>query len=270
MKKGAWKVGIDVQSTTILIVAVEHFAQSCQLKWVNTLPLAHKMTHFGQLIDPAALIVQLNSIKLSLPRNSQCRIALSPSLILQNDVKSASPLPNLQEKTFYIYSALSALFPIAATDLMIDFYELNPCHFVVTAAKKEAVLSWQMAFEQSSLVLDAIDISPCVIRFLARYLQLDSTLILLYAIDEQWLVISPLSESFHYQFVEESHLPAALAQYAFATGCITNRLCDAITLPSQIWQPFTRFSHCADSLPQPPVDFTLAAGLALKASYDLR
>lgn len=82
------------------------------------------------------------------------------------------------ELGWYLQSCAEKLFPLSSEDLVIDYRVIDNRAYL-NGVRKSEIVFWQNLLHDSGFLLTAIDVAPCVLRYIARYAGLP---------DESWLI----------------------------------------------------------------------------------
>ncbi|WP_253306134.1 type IV pilus biogenesis protein PilM [unidentified bacterial endosymbiont] len=281
MWRSEWQVGLEIQPQQLLAVAARRHPTGWQLMhwWQQPLPLGTFCE--AQLLQPEALSTTLAAWQQQLPSRYRLQCALPPALVLQAQLTLPTAIAPAQT-AWAVQLSLPKLFPLPADDLAYDF-----CHpegvaqpLLITVARRSIVAEWLAALRAARLSPSIIEITPCVLRALARQQQHSPQALLLHLQADSSLVVSPPGTPCRF-----SSLPTDAALFTAAlqwcvtqcgvtpsalllSGEVEGLMQASADPPSALWRPFAHFRAPLPALPDRQELFAVACGLATRHHED--
>ncbi len=263
-----WQVGLDIQNGQICALAIQRRRNGWQLRhwWRHALP--HDTLTNGLVQRPEPVIALLQHWRRQLPYRLSLRVGFPPQLVLQRSVELPGTQLREPERSNYITAAARRFFPIEPETLALDYRaaEGNNGQLWLTAARHEAVQSWQHCFRQAKLQPDIFELTPAALRALAQGLQLNPASALVHRLTDHWLWF-PAGQQTGWCAVEEAPDFAALrCRYLPDTTDFYYSSAVDTDLPDNTKRlnPLDAFAFKQLPLPLSTSEFALAAGLALR------
>ncbi|MDC9598141.1 type IV pilus biogenesis protein PilM [Xenorhabdus anantnagensis] len=282
-----WYIGLDIQEHYIRALAAIKRRDGWQLRHCWQYHLSSEIISGGRLQDPEKLLHILMQWRKILPKNLSVRLALPVQQTLQRQIT----LPNhtaLQEPElgWFVHASAEKQFPVS--ELALD-YRVHGQQICISATRQKDLNLWLNLFSELNLPLDAIDIAPCALRYIAKLAGVPDDSWLIHKRMMDWLWVAPANQPFSYGLVaspSNSHLIQIINQlpmtqetesYAIyysdeeqATSVKVASTISTQTLTSiksaNIWQLLMAFRHYHPPLPEKMNVFIIAAGLALRPS----
>ncbi|CNE23956.1 type IV pilus assembly protein PilM [Yersinia nurmii] len=273
-----WQVGLDIQMNCVRALAVLRRRYGWQLRHWWQQPLPDGVLLNGNLQHLEALSELLSHLRRQLPRHISLRIALPVQRILQQSFPRPDKRLREPERSQFIYNAAARQFPLSSQTLALD-YRTNSAderQLLITAARQQDISRWQDCLQQANFMPEAIDISPCALRYMAVAAKLPPRHLLLHRIEREWLWATSVDMPFRYGLITaqeggnttdilvELHRlnpPAGGPALGVYYSSIGDEPIPENTLP---WSPFIAFRQQQPPLPILPGAFTLAGGLAIR------
>lgn len=281
MWRSEWQVGLEIQPQQLLAVAARHYPTGWQLThwWQQPLPLGTFCE--AQLLQPEALRTTLAAWQQQLPPRYRLQCTLPPALVLQAQLTLPASIAPAQT-AWAVQLSLPKLFPLPADDLAYDY-----CHpdgaaqpLLITVARRSIVAEWLAALQAARLFPSIMEITPCVLRTLARQQQHSPQALLMHLQANSSLVVSPTGTPCRF-----SILPTDAALFTTALQwCVTQCGMTPSSLllsgevdglrqvsadpPSALWRPFAHFRAPLTALPDRQEQFAVACGLATRHHED--
>jgi pilus assembly protein HofM len=281
MWRSEWQVGLEIQSRQLLAVAARQYRSGWQLTHWWQLPLPPGTFYEGQLLQPEALRASLTAWQQQLPPRYRLHCALPQALVLQAQL--SLPLSIAPSETAWaVQLSLPKLFPLPADDLAYDYCYPNGAAqpLLITVARRSVVAEWLAALQAARLSPSIVEITPCVLRALARQQQHSPNALLLHLHPDSSLVVSPPDSPCRFNTLPTDAVlfTAALQWCVTQCGLTPSNLLlsgevreprqEAGDLPHSIWMPFSHFSTLSPRLPERPEQFAVACGLATRHHED--
>ena len=263
-----WQVGLDIQNGQICALAIQRRRNGWQLRhwWRHALP--HDTLTNGLVQRPEPVIALLQHWRRQLPYRLSLRVGFPPQLVLQRSVKLPQTQLREPERSNYITAAARRFFPIEPETLALDYREAegNSGQLWLTAARHEALQSWQHCFQQAKLQPDIFELTPAALRALALGLKLNAAAVLVHRLADHWLWFPAgqqagwcaLDDAPDFAALRSRYLPDTANFYYSST------LNDDLPDDTQRLNPLEAFAFKQLPLPLSTSEFALAAGLALR------
>lgn len=267
-----WQVGLDIQNGQLCALAIQRRRHGWQLRhwWQHALP--HDTLSHGALQCSPALIALLQRWRKQLPRTFSLRVGFPAQAVLQRTLPM--PAPQLREPQLgrYAAAAASRLFPLAASELALDYRAVPQPQpqpqLYLTAARQSVLQQWLSTLSQAGLAPDALELTCGALAQVGKALRLPHQTALIHQLSDHWLwywpgapesvtgwaagVLANDSEQFRLQLSGASEfLFSANISVALLTGM-------------QPLQPLSLLQFMQPPLPANAGMFTLALGLALR------
>ena len=263
-----WQAGLDIQNGQIYALAIQRRRNGWQLRhwWRHALP--HDTLTNGLVQRPEPVIALLRQWRRQLPYRLSVRVGFPPQRVLQRAVRLPPTQLREPERGNYITAAARQFFPIEPETLALDYREAegNSGQLWLTAARREALQSWQLCFQQAKLQPDIFEITPAALRALALELKLDSAAVLVHRLADHWLWFPSGQQSGWCALEDAPDFAALRSRYLpdVADYYYSSALDDVLPDETQRLNPLDAFAF--KQLPQPlsTGGFALAAGLALR------
>lgn len=271
-----WQVGLDIQSYGIRALAVQRRRHGWQLRHWWQQVLSVPILREGHIEEPDRLVAALKQWRTQLPRNISLRIALPAQRVLQQ----IFPMPDhrLHEPIRHNYILAQGMkqFPFDSQTLAMDYRQAHPNthQLLLTAARQQELHQWLLCLQQADLQPQVIDIAPSALSLMAEFAGLNPDTGLLHQLEREWLWVAPRTLPFTYGMLpseDADSVKQALA--AINATCrelgekeiyYTSVLSEAPPAAVIPWSPFSAFSQLHPPLPELPMAFALAGGLALR------
>ncbi|WFQ78986.1 pilus assembly protein PilM [Xenorhabdus sp. SF857] len=275
-----WYIGLDIQDHYIRALAAIKRRDGWQLRHCWQYHLSSEIISGGRLQDPEKLRHILMQWRKILPKNLSLRLALPVQQTLQRQIA----LPDhtaLQEPElgWFVHANAEKQFP--ASDLALD-YRVHGQQICISATRQKDLNRWLNLFAEINLSLDAIDIAPCALRYVAKFAGVPDASWLLHKRITNWLWVAPANRPFGYGLISsqpDSHLAQIINQlpitsetedyaiyYSDEEQSTSVKAISVSTKSANIWQLLMAFRHYHPPLPDKTNAFIIAAGLALRPS----
>ncbi|MDX7992347.1 pilus assembly protein PilM [Xenorhabdus littoralis] len=278
MYPSKWYIGLDVQDHYIRALAAIKRRDGWQLRHCWQYSLSNGIISGGRLQHPEKLLNILMQWRKTLPKNLSLRLALPVQQTLQKQIALPSHTA-LQEPElgWFVHANAEKQFPVS--DLALD-YRVHNQQVYISAIRQKDLNLWQSLFADIDLPLDAIDIAPCVLRYIARFAGVPDESWLIHKRTTDWLWISPANHPFSYGLIT-SQLHPNLAQiinqlpitpetegyaiyYSDEEQILSTKTRAASAESANLWQILAAFRHYQAPLPDKINAYIIAAGLALR------
>lgn len=281
MWRSEWQVGLEIQPQQLLAVAARRHHAGWQLTHWWQQPLQLGTFCEAQLLQPEALSATLAAWQQQLPPRYRLQCALPQALVLQAQLT----LPNAiaaEQTAWAVQLSLPKLFPLPADDLAYDY-----CHpdgtaqpLLITVARRSVVAEWLAALQAARLFPSVIEVTPCVLRGLARQQRHSPQALLLHLQADSSLVVSPPGTPCRFSTLptDEALFTAALQWCVTQCGVTPSALLlsgevpelrqESVDPPRSLWRPFAHFSATLPKLPDRQEQFAVACGLATRHHED--
>ncbi len=263
-----WQVGLDIQNGQICALAIQRRRNGWQLRhwWRHALP--HDTLTNGLVQRPEPVIALLQLWRRQLPHHISLRVGFPPQRVLQRAVELPRTQLREPERSNYITAAARRFFPFEPETLALDYREAeeNRGQLWLTAARHEALESWQYCLQQAKLQPDIFELTPAALRALALSLPLPPDATLVHRLADHWLWF-PAQQQAGWCAVEEAPDFAALrSRYLpdITDFYYSSALDDPLPDKAQPLNPLEAFVFKQLPLPLLTGAFALAAGLALR------
>lgn len=268
----SWRVGLDIQNSSVQALAVQRRRNGWQLRhwWQHHLP--QPVLRDGCLEPSESLIEALRQWRIQLPRRISLRIALPAQRVLQHRMPQPDARLREPERNDYIISRGLKQFPLDGQTLALD-YRPDAAALLLTAARRQELRLWLHCLHQADLHPQVVDITPCALRVMAAAAGLPAAAGLLHRLEQEWLWVAP-GGAFAYGVQpagEHEGLTQALRalQAAALPGAdlpvhYSSLLDDSPPTGCLPWSPLSAFCQLRPPLPAQPSAFSLAGGLALR------
>ncbi|MDC9606646.1 type IV pilus biogenesis protein PilM [Xenorhabdus griffiniae] len=270
-----WYIGLDVQDHYIRALAAIKRRDGWQLRHCWQYHLSSEIISGGRLQDPEKLLRILMQWRKILPNNLSLRLALPVQQTLQRQI-AVPDYTALQEPElgWFVHANAEKQFP--ASDLALD-YRVHGQHICISATRQKDLNLWLNLFAEINLSLDAIDIAPCALRYVAKLAGVPDDSWLVHKRMTDWLWVAPTNRPFSYGLITSqpgSHLaqiinklPMTPETEDYAIYYSDEEQSTSVSTKSaKIWQLLMAFRHYHPPLPDKTNAFIIAAGLALRPS----
>ncbi|PHM74027.1 pilus assembly protein PilM [Xenorhabdus kozodoii] len=275
-----WYIGLDVQDHDIRALAAIKRRDGWQLRHCWQYRLSNEIISGGRLQDPEKLLRILMQWRKILPKNLSLRFAFPVQQTLQRQIA----LPNhtaLQEPElgWFVHANAEKQFPVS--DLALD-YRVHGQQICISATRQKDLNLWLNLFAELNLSLDAIDIAPCALRYVAKLAGVPDDSWLVHKRMTDWLWVAPANRSFSYGLIASqpdfdltqviNQLPMTpetegyAIYYSDEEQPASIQTISALTKSVNVWQLLMAFRHYYPPLPDKTNAFIIAAGLALRTS----
>ncbi|AOM41844.1 pilus assembly protein PilM [Xenorhabdus hominickii] len=273
-----WYIGLDIQDHYIRALAAIKRRDGWQLRHCWQYRLPDDIISGGRLQEPEKLLHILMQWRPLLPKNISLKFALPVQQTLQRQVT----LPNntaLQEPElgWFVHANAEKQFPVS--DLALD-YRIHNQQVCISATRQKDLNLWLNLFADMDLSPDAIDISPCALRYVAKLAGVPDNSWLIHRRTADWLWVAPASRPFGYGLIaSQPHLclPQVIGQLPMTPETESDAIyysdeeqttsVKTITEPTKLtncWQILSVFHHYQPPLPEKMNAFIIAAGLAIR------
>jgi pilus assembly protein HofM len=260
-----WQIGLDIQNRQLCALAIQPHREGWKLChwWQQRLP--QDTLRNGVLQSSPELVAALTTWRKRLPQRYSLRVALPDHLILQRPLPMPTQLLPEPAMRRYVQAAARKLFPIEPEALALD-YRADPAsgQLCVTAARQAVVEQWYAPLHQAGLQPTVFELTTQAFNVTAKAARLPVNGVLVLRHETRWL----WSDGAASHGTSELATLAELQQQLLPQG-ITIRLCDnrenALSAGAEPFSPFDLFHYKQPPMPEYASDFTLAAGLALRA-----
>lgn len=265
-----WQVGLDIQNGQCCALGIQRRRNGWQLRhwWQHTLP-QDTLTH-GLVQRQDTLVALLQRWRRHLPTRISLRVGFPPQLVMQRQLALPSSLRE-PERSRYITAAARRFFPIAPEALALDYRRGRgpDAPVYLTAAREEALHSWQHCLHQAGLTPQVLELTPAALFSLADHLQLDPSAALVHRVSDHWLWYAPQHHEQPWGWCplsEAADFSALQQRYLQESGSLWYSSALAETCPpgTRALAPFRVLKRYQPPLPACPGAFTLATGLALR------
>ncbi|WP_192456538.1 type IV pilus biogenesis protein PilM [Musicola keenii] len=274
-----WQIGMDVQNGVLRALAVQRRRHGWQLRQWWQLPLPSDTLRGGSLHNPAALCAVLQRWKRELPHYVSLRLAFPADRVLQQRLSEPDGRLREPERGWYIEKMAAKKLPVSSDALIFD-YRIDPSvadSVLVTAARKAELALWLDCFRHAGLQLDAVDITPCALRCMARQAGLASDNMLVHRFEDRWLWVSSLNATLAFGTVHVDDAADFSALLSYVSAHYEPMASEPIYLSTSapdflpqasssftLWSPLPAFSQQQPPLPAFPSAFVIAGGLAVR------
>ncbi|OTA20606.1 hypothetical protein Xbed_01411 [Xenorhabdus beddingii] len=283
MYPSKWYIGLDIQDHYIRALAAIKRRDGWQLRHCWQYRLSNEIISGGRLQHPEKLLPILMQWRPILPKNISLRLALPIQQTLQRQIT----LPNhtaLQEPElgWFVHAKAEKQFPVS--DLALD-YRVHGQQVYLCATRQKDLNLWLNLLADINLSPDAIDISPCALRYAAKHAGIPDDSWLVHRRMTDWLWVAPANHSVGYGLVASQpypHLTQVISQLPMTPETegdaiyysdeeqltsvnLTAAQAASVPIePANLWQVLAAFRHYHPPLPEQINAFTIAAGLALR------
>ncbi len=279
-----WYIGLDIQDHDIRALAAIKRRHGWQLRHCWQYHLPSEIISGGRLQDPEKFIRILMQWRKILPKNLSLRFALPVQQTLQRQIT----LPNqttLQEPElgWFVHANAEKQFPVS--DLALD-YRVHGQQVYLSATRQKDLYLWLNLFSEVNLSLDAIDIAPCALRYVAKLAGVPDDSWLIHKRTTDWLWVAPANQPFSYGLIASlsnplleqiiNQLPITQETEGYAIyysdeeqvislkRTSVKTISASSTKLANRWQLLMAFRHYHPPLPEKTDAFMIAAGLALR------
>ncbi|CDL82773.1 pilus assembly protein PilM [Xenorhabdus szentirmaii] len=271
-----WYIGLDVQDHYIRALAATKRRDGWHLRHCWQCNLSNEILSGGRLQYPEKLLYILMQWRQTLPKNISLRLALPVQQTLQRHVF----LPGhtvLQEPElgWFVQANASKQFPVS--DIALD-YRVHDQQVCMSAIRQKDLNLWLQLLSDIDLHPDAIDISPCALRYAARMAGVPDDCWLIHKRMADWLWVSPSNRPFGYGLIASpsplpqitSQLPITPETEGYAIYYSDEEQTQSVKTPPasvesvNYWQLLSAFHHYQAPMPDKINAFMIAAGLALR------
>lgn len=277
-----WNIGLEIHSGGFNAVALQQKRYGWQLRGWWQISLNQPVLNQQGLLNPELLTEKLSQWRKQLPKIISLRIVFPCRLVLQQPLKLPPQPLSPQELGWYLDASVSKLFPLSAHELIIDYRAQTVAsqqQLLITATRSKELLLWTDLLKRAGFRPEAIDITPCILRTIARAAAISADNLLMHRQENQWLIVSPLADDFYFELMNESGL--SLADYK-ALACqrynsVTNGKVSKISVSGDLesfengsekeihfWTPFNAIQRLQPPLPKLQTLFTVPCGLAMR------
>ncbi|PHM50251.1 type IV pilus biogenesis protein PilM [Xenorhabdus miraniensis] len=273
MYPSKWYIGLDIQDHYIRALAATKRRDGWQLRHCWQYRLSNEIISGGRLQHPEKLLHILMQWRQILPKNIKLRLALPVQQTLQRQIALPSHTV-LQEPElgWFVHANAGKQFPVS--DLALD-YRVHGQQVCISATRQKDLNLWLNLFEDINLPLDAIDISPCALRYVAKCAGVPDDSWLVHKRTTDWLWVAPANHPFSYGLVTSQsypHLAQIISQLPMTPETENyavyysdeEQTMSAPPEAANLWQILAAFRHYHPPLPEQIKAFTIAAGLALR------
>ncbi|NKI75665.1 pilus assembly protein HofM [Dickeya sp. CFBP 2040] len=281
-----WQVGLDIQNGFMRALAVQRRRHGWQLRHWWQLPLPDSTLRGGSLHHPASLCTVLRQWRQELPRFVSLRLGFPAARVLQQ--RLAMPDHRLREpqRGNYIRKMAARALPVSGDDLALDYRPdpQTPNMLLVTAARQTELNVWLHCLHDAGLQPDAVDITPCALRYMAAQAGLETDRLLLHRFDDHWLWVSPLQAPLAFGTVHPDDTTNCAEGFAtesdilkYVSTCYQKEVSHLAYLSTSVpvalqqtsanlihWSPLAAFVRQQPPLPAFPTTFAIAGGLAIR------
>ena len=186
-----WQVGLDIQNGQLCALGIQRCRNGWQLRhwWQHALP--HDTLSHGVLQNSPALIALLQRWRLRLPRHLSLRVAFPVQAVLQRALPAPPGPLREPELGRYASAAAERLFPLAASELALDYRAGPQNRLCLTAARRSVVRQWQTILAQAGLIADALELSCGALAIVGAVMQLSAESALVHQLSDHWLWYQP-------------------------------------------------------------------------------
>lgn len=266
-----WNIGIDLCQTTIQLVAAKKSRKRWYLCECWQQNIQNEIASQSENNKHAILLKILKQWRRKLPKNCQVSIAFSSLRTLKQQFVLPTQLPLQQpELSWYLHTRAEKLFPLNSEEMVID-YRIMDNHAYLNGVRKTEITFWQDLLHKSDFLLTAIDVAPCVLRYIARYAGLPDESWLVHYRQGEWLWAGPVSQPANYNQIQEGEITSLSqlipllseenAPLKIPLYYISDRH-EPQALHS--WHLLQAFHNHTVKIPHQLGDFVVAAGLALR------
>lgn len=270
-----WQIGLDIQNRSVQAIALQRRRHGWQLRQWWRQPLSEDVLCDERLEHPQHLIPVLRRWRNLLPRRFSLRIALPAPLVLQHCLPPPAQPLDRAALTWYVKAQLASLLPLGGQAVALDYRQDNqaPHPLYVTMARQQEMNQWLACLAEADLVPQVVEITPCVLRTLARNAGVAADHLLLHSCDTHWLWASPWEQSLSFGVLPlstASEDQAAQTAYLATGGQRTQNVCYSKPPPtglptsSVLLSPLSMIQQLHPPLPEQPAIYALAIGLALR------
>ncbi|MBI6547806.1 type IV pilus biogenesis protein PilM [Xenorhabdus lircayensis] len=283
MYPSKWYIGLDIQDHYIRALAAIKRRDGWQLRHCWQYRLSNEIISGGRLQHPEKLLHILMQWRHILPKNISLRLALPVQQTLQRQITLPSHT-TLQEPElgWFVHASAEKQFPVS--DLALD-YRVHGQQVCISATRQKDLNLWLKLFADINLFPDAIDISPCALRYVAKLAGVPDDSWLVHKRVMDWLWVAPANRPFGYgliasQSIESQsypHLAQVINQlpitpetenyaiyYSDEEQTTSVKTTSVPTELANVWQVLAAFRHYQPPLPEKLNAFIIAAGLALR------
>lgn len=265
-----WHIGIDLCQTTIQLVAARQSRKHWHLCecWQHSIP--NEIPNQSANEKRAILLDILVQWRRKLPKNCQVSIAFPSLRTIKQHITLPEQLTLQQpELGWYLRAQAEKSFPLSIEELAVDYRVINRSAYL-TGVRHSEVLFWQKLFQNSGFMLTAIDIAPCVLRYLARSAGIPDESWLVHYRQNEWLWTGPASQPASYNQIQDSDITTLNQILPLLTE--SNTLQHPVhyigdhhqSQANHSWDLLQAFQRHTIKIPHQLGDYVIAAGLALR------
>lgn len=266
-----WHVGIDLCQTTIQLVAARRSRKHWHLCECWQHPIPNQISDLSENKKRAILLDILVQWRRKLPKNCQVSIAFPSLRTIKQQITLPEQLTLQQpELGWYLRAQAEKLFPLSIEELTIDYRVINRSAYL-NGVRRSEILFWQELFQNSGFILTAIDVAPCVLRYLARLAELPDESWLVHYRQGEWLWSGPISQPANYNQIQDSDITTLNQLLPLLTETNTSQPHpvyyigdDHQSQAKHSWNLLQAFQRYSITLPHQLGDYVIAAGLALR------
>lgn len=266
-----WQVGLDIQNGQLCALGIQRRRNGWQLRhwWQHTLP-QDTLSH-GLVQRQDILVALLQRWRRQLPSRISLRVGFPPQLVMQRQLALPTTQLREPERSSYITAAARRFFPIAPEALALDYRRGwgTDAPVYLTAARQEALHSWQNCLQLAGLTPQVLELTPAALFALADNLRLDPAAALVHRLSDHWLWFAPQHREQPWGWCPLDDAPdfATLQQRYLqesSTLWYSSALAESCPPGSQLLTPLSVLQSYQPPMPACEGAFALATGLALR------
>ncbi|MDE9430084.1 pilus assembly protein PilM [Xenorhabdus bovienii] len=266
-----WYIGLDVHEHYINALAAIKRRDGWQLRHCWQYRLSSDIISGGRLQHPEKLGHILMQWRQKLPKKISLRLTLPVQQTLQKQI--ALPTHTLLQEPelgWFVHANAEKQFPVS--DLALD-YRVRGQQICISATRQKDLNLWFKLLADIDLSPDAIDISPCALRYIAKLAGVPDDGWLIHKRITDWLWVAPASGPFGYGLISmqaHPHLAQIISQLPVSPDMASPEIYysdEQHAIPAEpvhVWNMLTAFRHYQLPLPEKTNAFIIAAGLALR------
>lgn len=266
-----WHIGIDLCQTTIQLVAARQNRKQWHLCECWQHPIPNEISNQSENEKRAILLDILVQWRRKLPKNCQVSIAFPSLRTIKQQIALPEQLTLQQpELGWYLQAQAKKLFPLNAEELIVDYRVINHSAYL-NGVRRSEILFWRELFKNSGFVLIAIDVAPCVLRYLARIAGLPDESWLVHYRQGEWLWSGPVSQPATYNQIQDSDIATLTQLLPLLTENNTPHQYPVYYIgdhhqpqAEHSWNLLQAFQRHPMKIPHQLGDYVIAAGLALR------
>ncbi|MDR0218936.1 MAG: pilus assembly protein PilM [Enterobacteriaceae bacterium] len=239
MYLSTWHIGLDIHDHHIRALAATKRRDGWQLRHCWQLSLAQDALLQDTLLrerisgerlqDSERLKPILVQWRNLLPRKIKLRLALPVQQTLQKQLALPQHTTLREpELGWFVHANAEKQFP--ATDLALD-YRVYGQQICVSATRQKDLNFWLDLLAEIGLFPDAVDISPCALRYVAQFAAIPDDSWLIHKRTTDWLWVAPTHLPFSYGLLSTQSYP-----------CLTQVINQLPTTPGMA----SRIIYCSD------------------------